>query len=154
MATARALESAKPAASGGYSYSQVEAALARVLRVDADGQEKWLRGRIQHLRRLGLTPAADGGRVRYDLEWAARWLLALRLERVGLDPADVFAFFAANWDRKPGAKLPRRSLREVVEKAHKAQADSDDVWLTVTFKDFHGFPEIGFVQPRSEERRV
>jgi hypothetical protein len=126
------------------------------LGADAAGQAGWLRGRIQHLRRLGLTPPSARGHVIYTFEWAARWLLALRLERVGPDPADIVEFFAANWDRKPGAKFPVRSLHEVIEKArapiekaHKAKAayHSDDVWLIVTFDDFHEFPKIGIVQP-------
>jgi hypothetical protein len=156
MAARRVHERANPAAPGTYSYSQVESALARVFRADAAGQAGWLRGRIQHLRRLGLTPPAGGGSVDYDFEWAARWLLALRLERVGPDPAEIVAFFEANWDRKLGAKVPVRSLREVIEKARapiekarKAKADyhSDDVWLIVTFDDFHEFPKIGLIQP-------
>jgi hypothetical protein len=155
MAATGALEAAKPLA-GGFTYSEVESALGLVFGADAAGQAGWLRGRIQHLRRLGLTPPADRGPVIYTFEWAARWLVALRLERIGLKPADVVAFFEANWDRKLGAKLPRRSLREVIgkarapiEKARKVKADyhSDDVWLIVTFNDFHGFPTIGLVQP-------
>ena len=149
-------EHAKPLP-GGFTYSQVESALGCVLEANAAGQAGWLRGRIQHLRRLGLTPPADRGPVIYTFEWAARWLLALRLERIGLSPADVVAFFEANWDRKPGAKVPHRSLRELIEKARapiekarkvKADYHNDDVWLIVTFKDdFHTFPKIGFVQP-------
>jgi hypothetical protein len=155
MAATRAHASAKPVASG-LTYSQVESALGRVFAADAAGQAGWLRGRIQHLRRLGLTPPADRGPVIYTFEWAARWLVALRLERIGLNPADVVAFFEANWDRKPGAKVPMRSLREIIEKARapiekarnaKADYHKDDVWLIVTFDDFRGFPKIGIVQP-------
>jgi hypothetical protein len=155
MPATKPQESAKPVL-GGFAYAQVETALGRVFGADAAGQTGWLRGRIQHLRRLGLTPPAEGGPIVYTFEWAARWLLALRLERVGLNPADIVAFFEANWDRKPGSKFPIRSLSEVVakarapvEKARKAKADydSDDVWLTVKF-DFHTeFPKIGIIQP-------
>jgi hypothetical protein len=155
MTATRAQEGAKPVSSK-LTYSDVESALGRVFGADAAGQAGWLRGRIQHLRRLGLTPPADRGPVIYTFEWAARWLVALRLERIGLNPADVVAFFQANWDRKLGAKLPRRSLREVIEKARapiekarkvKADYHNDDVWLMVTFNDFHSFPQIGLVQP-------
>jgi hypothetical protein len=155
MAATRAHEAAK-SVSGGFTYSEIESALARLLGADAAGRAGWLRGRIQHLRRLGLTPPADRGPVVYTFEWAARWLVALRLERIGLNPADVVAFFEANWERKPGAKLPHRSLREVIEKARapvekarkaKAEYHSEDVWLIVTFNDFHGFPKIGLIQP-------
>jgi hypothetical protein len=155
MAATRTHESAKPV-SGEFTYSEVESALGRVFGADATGQAGWLRGRIQHLRRLGLTPPANRGPVVYTFEWAARWLVALRLERIGLNPADVVAFFEANWDRKPGARVPHRSLRELIEKARapiekarkdKADYHNDDVWLIVTFNDFHGFPKIGLVQP-------
>jgi hypothetical protein len=146
---------AKPV-SAGYSYGDVETAIARVFQVDAAAQVGWLRGRIQHLRRLGLTPQADRSPVSYTFEWATRWLLALRLERVGLNPADIVAFFEANWDRKPGAKFPVRSLREVIEKARapiekapkaKARYHNDDCWLIVTFGFHTEFPKIGLVQP-------
>jgi len=158
---ATAHESAKPVP-GGLTYSQVESALGRVLGADAAGQAGWLRGRIQHLRRLGLTPPADRGPLIYTFEWAARWLVALRLERIGLKPADVVAFFEANWDRKPGAKMPSRSLREIIEKAGapiekarlaEAEYHTDDVWLIVTFNDFQGFPKIGIVQPYLQPNR-
>ena len=156
MAATRAHKSAKPAVPGGYSYSQVESALARVFGADAAGQAGWLRGRIQHLRRLGLTPPAEGGPVIYTFEWAARWLLALRLERVGLNPADIVAFFEQNWESKPGRKFPVKSLREVIEQARtpiakarkaKTRYHNDDVWLIVTFDFQQEFPRIGLVQP-------
>src|SRR5262249_61889689 len=106
MAARRVHERANPAAPGTYSYSQVESALARVFGADAAGQAGWLRGRIQHLRRLRLTPPAGRGSVDYDFEWAARWLLALRLERVGADPAGIVAVFEGNCGPKEGPKVP------------------------------------------------
>jgi hypothetical protein len=158
MLATKARERAKSVSASGYSYSQVETAIARVLRVDAEGQVGWLRGRIQHLRRLGLTPPADRGPVVYSFELAARWLLALRLERVGLTPQAVVGFFEANWERKPGHKLPVTPLREVieharapVEKARKAKQPhhDDDQWLLIRFDDFtpDAFPIIGRVRP-------
>src|SRR5262249_28388281 len=85
----------------------------------------------------------------------ARWLVGLRLERVGLPPTEVVESFNKNWERKPGSKFPVTSLREVtelarepIEKTRKARTryHADDVWLTVRF-DFHKFPKIGFIQP-------
>jgi hypothetical protein len=154
MSATKTQEHVKPIP-GGFTYSQVESALARVFGADAAGQAGWLRGRIQHLRRLGLTPPAEGGPVIYNFEWAARWLLALRLERVGLNPADIVEFLRANWVREPGSKFPVKSQREVIEQARtpiekarkaKMRYHSDDVWLIVTF-DFQEFPKIGLVQP-------
>src|SRR5262245_9878194 len=153
MLATKAKERAKPVSASGYSYSQVETAIARVLGVDADGQVGWLRGRIQHLRRLGLSPPADRGPVVYTFDWAARWLLALRLERLGINPAAVVNFFEDNWERKPGHKLPVTSVREVIEDA-RAPIDEkrlgySEVWLTVRFDEFmpYAFPQIGRVRP-------
>jgi hypothetical protein len=70
-----------------FGYQQVENALAVVFGVTVAGRPA-LRGRIQHLRRLGLTPRSGRGKViPYDFEWAARWFLALLLSvRLGRDP--------------------------------------------------------------------
>jgi hypothetical protein len=157
MPATRVQETAKPASAGGFSYAQVEAALARVFGADTEGQAGWLRGRIQHLRRLGLTPPAEGGPISYTFEWAARWLLALRLERVGVSPVAVVKFFEANWERKPGSKFPVASLREVIEQARepikkarqaKRPYHADDAFLTVRFDGMPGeLPKIGQVWP-------
>jgi hypothetical protein len=144
--------------SAGFAYAEVEAAISRVLGVDAEAQITWVRGRIQHLRRLGLTPPADRGPVDYTFEWAARWLLALRLERVGLSPVAIVKFFNDNWERKAGHKFPVTPLREVIEdaraqieKARKANKpyDDDDPWLVIRFDDLMpgAFPKIGRVRP-------
>src|SRR5262245_33057343 len=105
MLATKTEERARPVFAG-YSYGKVETAIGRVLKVEAEAQERWLRGRVQHLRRLGLTPPAEGGPVAYTFEWAARWLLALRLERLGLNPVAVVKFIEGNWERKPGHKFP------------------------------------------------
>lgn len=142
------MEERAKSVSAGYSYGEVEAAIARVLKADAEAQAGWLRGRIQHLRRLGLTPPAEGSPVAYTFEWAARWLLALRLERLGLNPVAVVKFVEDNWERKPGHKFPVTSLREVIEDAH-APKRNDDVFLTVRLDEFipDAFPTIGRVRP-------
>src|SRR5262249_11501528 len=147
MLATKAEERAK-SVSTGHSYGEVETAIARVLKADVEAQVGRLRGRIQHLRRLGLTPPADSGPVVYTFEWAARWLLALRLERVGLNPVAVVKFIEDNWERKPGHKFPVTSLREVVEDA-RAPKVKGDVWLTVRFDEFKpdAFPKIGRVRP-------
>jgi|SRR5262249_1653691 len=160
MAATKAQERAKPV-SDELGYIDVESAISRVLKVNAKAQVGWLRGRIQHLRRLGLTPPADRGPVAYTFEWAARWLLALRLERIGLNPVAVARFINDNWERKPGHRLPVTSLREVIENActpleiaRKAKRPersptTGDVWLTIRFDEFNpdAFPQIGRVKP-------
>jgi hypothetical protein len=147
MVATKAEECAKPV-SAGYSYGEVETAIARVLKVDAKAQAGWLRGRIQHLRRLGLTPPADRGPIAYTFEATAQWLLALRFERLGLNPVAVVKFIEDNWERKPGHKFPVTSLREVIEDA-RAPKSNDDVFLTVRLDEFipNAFPTIGRVRP-------
>jgi hypothetical protein len=148
MIATKARERAKTVTiGGGYTYREVETAIARVSKADAEAQVGWLRGRIQHLRRLGLTPPADRGPVVYTFEWAARWLLALRLERIGLNPVAVVKFIEDNWERKPGHQFPVISLREVIEDAHAAI--KGDAFLTVRFDEFttEAFPQIGRVHP-------
>jgi hypothetical protein len=152
MVATRAEERAKSALAG-LSYGEVETAIARVLKVDATAQTRWMRGRIQHLRRLGLTPPADRGPVVYTFEWAARWLLALRLERLGLNPVAVVKFIEDNWERKPGDKFPVTSLLEVIKNARapidKKRPGYNEVWITVRFDDFmpNAFPQIGRIRP-------
>lgn len=152
MVATKAEERAKSALAG-LSYGEVETAIARILKVDAKAQEGWMRGRIQHLRRLGLTPPADRGPVVYTFEWAARWLLALRLERLGLNPVAVVKFIEDNWERKAGDKFPVTSLLEVIKNARapidKKRPGYNEVWITVKFDDFmpNAFPQIGRVRP-------
>jgi hypothetical protein len=84
-----------------FGYQQVENALAVAFGVTVAGRPA-LRGRIQHLRRLGLTPRSGRGKViPYDFEWAARWYLALLLTmRLGRDPrVAVQVFEEGNFDR-------------------------------------------------------
>ena len=55
----------------GHSYAHVEAAIARVFGLqEADGK---LKGRIQHMRRLGLTPPS---------QTAALWPTTRRIGRI------------------------------------------------------------------------
>jgi hypothetical protein len=136
------------AAPAGYTYAEVETAIARVLQIDSGAQGGFLRGRIQHLRRLGLTPSptATGGPIPYSPDWAARWLLALRLERLGLTPTAVVEFIQENWERRPGAKLSVTSLRQVIEDARAVR--KGDTFLTVRFDEFGpAFPQIGRINP-------
>src|SRR5215471_20164583 len=84
-----------------FGLLQVEQALATVFGVKAAGLPA-LRGRIQHLRRLGLTPPSARGKViQYDFGWAARWYLALVLTiRAGRDPSQAVAFIKKSWGRR------------------------------------------------------
>lgn len=141
---------------GGYSYSVVEGALARALGIPEQARSA-LRGRLKHLQTRGLSAGSPGKgkRIEYDDEAVIRWLLALRLESLGLDPAAIATFIVENWERRPGEEFPKTPLKEVVDKARNAkdpddQEPSDHYWLTLTFSYLPGrraFPKIGYLQP-------
>jgi hypothetical protein len=121
-----------------YSYAHVEAALAATFGVDVTGKVGWLRGRIQHLRRLGLTPPGPGkgATIRYRLDDVDRWLLALELEHFRIDPTGAVAAVKNNWSG-PGM------LRDLVAKARASKDDKSDVLITVDFGPLSRAPVIG-----------
>jgi hypothetical protein len=84
-----------------FGLPQVERALATAFQVKPSDLPA-LRGRIQHLRRLGLTPRRARGKViQCDFGWVARWYLALVLiTRIGRDPVKVvYVVSNKNWGR-------------------------------------------------------
>jgi hypothetical protein len=135
-----------------YGYAHVEAAIARVFGLEeADGR---LKGRIQHMRRLGLTPPSDGGPVAYDSsDWPDQWIIGLELEYAGLDPTTVVRFVQGNWRRhrdlqaaKDAVEANTGSLTDLVDVARAAHGKSgvDRIMLTVTFTGTSNEPEIGY----------
>ena len=121
-----------------YPYAHVEAALAATFGVDVTGKVGWLRGRIQHLRRLGLTPPGPGkgATIRYRLDDVDRWLLALELEHFRIDPTVAVAAVKNNW-KGPGM------LRDLVAEARASRDSVDDVLMTVDFGPLASVPTIG-----------
>jgi hypothetical protein len=82
-----------------YSYAKVEAALARVFGANAAYQKGALRGRIIHLRRLGL-PASGPGRgktIAYTDAQVYAWLIALELEEFGINPVLAVRMIKDAW---------------------------------------------------------
>lgn len=84
----------------GYSYAMVETALARVFDLNAADQKGRLRGRIQHLRRLGLPSGGPGSgkTIAYDFDAIVMWLIALELEEFGIDPRLAVKMVKIYWE--------------------------------------------------------
>jgi hypothetical protein len=69
------------------AYSQVEEALANAFSILPEAMGAF-RGRINHLRRLGLVPSSPGKgqRISYDREHIYKWAIGLELAEFGVDP--------------------------------------------------------------------
>jgi hypothetical protein len=129
-----------------YSYGQIEHALAQVFGIDAAGQKGWLRGRLQHVRRLGLVADSPGrGRtIDYALDDADKWLVAIELEhfgQLGADPTKVVELIKRVWNppaRKRSASEAvargEASLRDLVAVARASRRRDTDLILTVRFE--------------------
>jgi hypothetical protein len=135
-----------------HSYAHVEAAIARVFGLkEADGK---LKGRIQHMRRLGLTPPSDGGPVAYDTtDWPDQWIIGLELEYAGLDPITAVQFVQRSWRPHRDLQAARDavnenagSLTDIVDvaRAVRGKSSADRIMLTVTFTGTSNKPEIGY----------
>jgi len=108
-------------------YAAVETALARTFGVDATGQRTWLRARIQHLRKLGLTAGqpGKGKTIGYSRDHATKWLVALALAHIGFDPAKAVELIKALWTSRPPRRheipiAPQETISYLVERARTA----------------------------------
>ena len=83
-----------------YRYGQVEAALAILIGVEPDSMGAF-RGRIVHLRRLGITPSAPkkGAPIEYTFEQVAIIAYCLQLAEFGLDPISTKIFLEVTWGK-------------------------------------------------------
>ena len=137
-----------------YSYATVEAALGAVFVVDEAGQRGWLRGRIQHLRRLRLLAAAPGkGKtISYTLEDIDKMLIVLELEHFRVDPVSAVELVKRSWIRADGELTSdeafsrgRASLGDLMLQARASSRDEDDVIITVDFSDvLTKLPRMGY----------
>jgi hypothetical protein len=128
------------------SYALVEAALAKVFGIDAAGQSGWLRGRIQHLRRLGLTPSTVRGPVAYSDEWLIKWLLALELEYFEVDPRQVVELIEKGWKpphKRDASDAVQRGEATLSELVAVARAEKHDLIVTVQFGPMGKRPYVG-----------
>jgi hypothetical protein len=108
-----------------YAYGVVETALAQVFGANPSTQKGALRGRIQHLRRLGL-PSSGPGRgkvIEYTDAQIWAWLIALELEEFGLDPALIVNMVRGAW-------------RHLLKAIKTARANPDDDVLLIVHPRF------------------
>ncbi len=149
-----------------YAYKAVESALAAVFRIDTPGREGWLRGRLQHFRRLGFTPRGagkDGGRRRrggaaiaYSLEEVDKWLVGLELAHLRFDPTLIVELIDQNWGRPRGDLTAQEAfdsgkakLRDLVTVARAGERP--DVMVFVWFDAMSQPPVIGYTTERGTD---
>lgn len=84
-----------------YSYAQAETVLARLFGAGNEAAQRGaFRGRLKHLKRLGVpldVSPGRGKRIQYGIEYIYQWALCLELEEFGLDPTIIVQFVRAYW---------------------------------------------------------
>jgi hypothetical protein len=83
------------------TYAVAEGILARLHGVDAEAQRGAFRGRLKHLKRLGIpldSSPGKGKKIKYSIEQLYQWAFCLELEEFGLDPALISALVRRYWD--------------------------------------------------------
>src|SRR3954468_14360283 len=84
----------------GLDYAEVEALLALAFHAGAATQGAF-RGRLGHLRRLGIPIGLNPGkgkRINYEIEQVYQLALCLELEEFGTDPSLVASMVKQHWD--------------------------------------------------------
>jgi hypothetical protein len=100
----------------GYTYAQVEAALARMHGIDERSAGAF-RGRIKNFQRLGIVPSSPGKgkKIVYSFADTVRWGLCLELSEFGMAPEYIKRIVAAIGDSVQAAlKAPRIAKRPVI----------------------------------------
>jgi hypothetical protein len=103
-------------------YAQAEAMLAAMHGATGEARTAF-RGRLQHLRRLGIPLGVNPGRGKHA--WYSdgnlwEWALALELAEAGLDPAAIARFVRDHWKDR---LLPR------IEEHKKRVAECDLIFI-------------------------
>jgi hypothetical protein len=87
-----------------FSYGELETLIARFYGASAKAQVGALRGRIRHLRRLGLpigvAPGGSGRKIAYGKEQVYELGFCLQLEQLGIDPSLAVDLLKAHGHRK------------------------------------------------------
>jgi hypothetical protein len=109
----------------GVSYAEVEKVLAKLHGADGDVQQKAFRGRLKHLKRLGIPRGINpgkGAKVWYKEAQLYEWAFCLELAEFGLDPTAIV--------RLMEQKFKDDILPHLVEA--RLQRDSDDLYFVAS----------------------
>ena len=83
-----------------FSYATAETVLARLHGADQKVQRAAFRGRLKHLKRLGIPRGINPGRgakVWYNDAQIYEWAFCLELAEFGLDPTTTVGFMERHW---------------------------------------------------------
>lgn len=83
-----------------YTYAQAETILARLYEADEQTQRNAFRGRLKHLKRVGIPLNMSPGRgkkVLYTREHLFQWALCLEFAEFGIDPTVTSHFIHTMW---------------------------------------------------------
>jgi hypothetical protein len=127
-----------------YSYQRVERALCAALEIPSERRPK-LAARLKHLQRLGLQAAErpSGARAEYEQEGIDRWLVALVLMRLNIDPTRAVQTVLEQWHWPKGdTKARGKDLAEIVRLARQSPHDDE--------RGIHLYLEVDDLLLRSE----
>jgi hypothetical protein len=107
------------------SYAKIESILAKLHGADGDVQQKAFRGRLKHLKRLGIPRGINPGRgakVYYKEAQLYEWAFCLELAEFGLDPTAIV--------RLMEQKFKDDILPKLIEA--RVQRDADDLFFVAS----------------------
>lgn len=113
-----------------FSYATAETVLARLHGADQKVQRAAFRGRLKHLKRLGIPRGINPGRgakVWYDDAQIYEWAFCLELAEFGLDPTTTVGFMERHW---AGDLLPK-----LLTDRRRQTPDGDDLY-------FFAYPQL------------
>lgn len=82
------------------TYATVETILAGMFGAEGEAQKKAFRGRLKHLKRLGIPlefNPGKGAKGEYSDEYMEQMAFCLELAEFGVDPTAIVQFVQANW---------------------------------------------------------
>lgn len=84
-----------------FTYAEAETVLARIHGADPIAQRGAFRGRLKHLKRLGVPIGSAPGRgkkILYSMDQIYEWAFCLELAEFGLDPTLIVSIVKSNID--------------------------------------------------------
>jgi hypothetical protein len=99
------------------TYAEAERALAQMYKATGKAQAGAFRGRLKHLKRLGIPLGSNPGRgkkISYERNELWQWCFCLELSEFGIDPSLIARMVKKNWSKNffPGFKGARNDREE------------------------------------------